>query len=948
MGTPSAPPTPTISSSAGDSLVLADNATAAPLTTLSLSGGATGSWAITDNTGSNKLSLGSPTTGANSVAVNVPVSNGAPAAANAVQVQCTVDGTGAVVTWDGTVQFTASSGAQTYTIGILDTIAGGSRTNVPWMAAVPLKTGAVSGATDSSGNTLSAAIGGSPINIGVGMRCAGKAGKLQFAVVGGVLASLGSGSTASIVVSTTTGSDPSGTGITWADILATGALNAAIEFDIGGTTYLAKPGDAATSDTTWNAANPLHHGTFLDTPYLVGISVSCPIESSGGARANDRLRMLFDVYAWKAGSGAVNGGNPILAVMIRPEVEMASWGGSTFSDPACTACRIKDSGGSTLTTFTGSPTFPLYGYAADNLRQYRGIWWSNTGARRDGWDVIPENVSGKLQKLIDNGHMLPNNFTAANCAGNFSTWQGILPDGTLPFDGEGVHTLYQPGTGPRPGLNVTHSVDGQAMCAWTDANVRQMVHEQFSTALHIPHRYKSSGKLLDITGAHASDTWETQRPASSPGSPFTLDLAHQESGGHLLFLIYGEICYLRHMQFLAQDAWTQNIFGTGLDRRLYHSSQLRGGAWAARSTHLACAYTPNAMSANITGWDRALIQSFIDHAHDPSNTSNSFGFLHGTFAECWDNTGDHIPASLLFDNSDSADARFVPAGSVNVESSFQQYFMGYTLLHGASLDVLDSNGLAFKDWWIEGLCRWMTGPFRDIHIEYYYGRPKSVGTQMTWPERTHYWASQVKPNFGGGEDYMVSPGWLPGLTSFSINAANPAAVVITLNGGSLAYFDDNEQNNGGARGDWFKKTGAYSGYTDAALWVGGNSPNNWAGRVTAVSSDGRQVTINCTVTDGVAPSSSPSNVTLDHLYVPPWGPRSAWIDDNVYVAQGGNDYTAMARGLARTMALMSPPIDLTATIAMLDERYTLRTNYNGSVPPEPGDYIDWDYGAEIS
>lgn len=127
-----APATPTINSSVGNTLTLPDNATAAPLTTLSLSGGATGSWSITDNTGSNKLSLGSPTTGANSVAVNVPVSNGSPAAANAVQVQCTVDGSGAVVTWDGTVEFTDSGSDVLLETVTVDNFSGASR-NTPYI-----------------------------------------------------------------------------------------------------------------------------------------------------------------------------------------------------------------------------------------------------------------------------------------------------------------------------------------------------------------------------------------------------------------------------------------------------------------------------------------------------------------------------------------------------------------------------------------------------------------------------------------------------------------------------------------------------------------------------------------------------------------------------------------------------------------------------------------------
>lgn len=318
------PAAPTISSSAGGTLTLPSTATAAPLTTLSLSGGATGAWSITTNVAGNKLALGSPTTGAASVDVNVPAANGSTSSAQTVQVQCVVDGSGAVVTWNGTVQFTAAAGDATLMTLTLSGDASGAKTNEPIQVAIPL------GPSDlTAGRTLrvyddngSGAKGSVLANFQVTDISTDLASAPRLAVLTGIVPSLASGGTRKLFVETTTTAAPTGTAITAADILAT-SFAAELRFDIGGTTYTFDVRAALAASATFSKTDYLCV-VRSSGPCCTSIFLAGPPKNGGSAHASgDGLRVCAELVAFKAGTGAVGGGNSITLVEGEVWVENA-------------------------------------------------------------------------------------------------------------------------------------------------------------------------------------------------------------------------------------------------------------------------------------------------------------------------------------------------------------------------------------------------------------------------------------------------------------------------------------------------------------------------------------------------------------------------------------------------------------------------------------------------
>lgn len=859
---------------------------------------------------------------------------------------------------------------QETTVGILDTLAGGARTDVPFMFGIPLATGGtgISGATTSSGATITATVGGSPQNIGVGPRCVMQGGELGYVIVGGVLDNLSSGAQADVVTTTASGSDPSGTSITWADVLATGWA-CSVEVDVSGTTYTADASDVSTSDTTFAAANPFYQGQWIDTPYFAAWTMSVPLEDGSGNRANDKMRVRFDVYAWKKSSGPVGGGNPIVAILCDPELEIGSWGGAV-SSVTTTEIRVKNAAGSASgRTYTGSPNYRLSGYGATDFR-LNGVWWSNTAAERGGTDVIHENSSGVLDIVYDRGWLIPMSLTKTlvNRTGDggrptlvtFKT--GLDGQSTLPMQGAGAHQPDGNAAGSRPDINQIHQLDLFASHSWDDSEDRETMRRNFSTALHQQYRFTSSGLMLDIAGTHASTHLNSDGPnayaPSGGAAPIIPDQAHKPFTGLLGWLLYGRLKYLRHIHYDTQYMWAEGTSGTGLHRYMFTGGQGRGRmGWCMRHLALAEACTPNALAGTITGWTRDTIKTLknnnIKSVGGDTVTPGAGNVYNHGYDEYWnpDLTG-AITANSRYDNDAAGNARWLfQTSSVNTNI----FGLNFAVIsHGMAsrLNVLDADGISQRDWIFTALLRMVdqdeSGGLSDGMTEWYWGASWAAHATepKSWPR---FWSDvngDAKPDPGSSGARWIDGRMVPGATSFDINAANPAAVVISLNGGSIAWFDDGEQNEGGSRGDWYKNAGRWAGRSGAA-WVVGTSPNDWSGRVVSVASNGRSVTIDCTVATGTAPSSSPTGVALVNLALPMFGPASPWNTGNVYIGNLDNDYTTAAMGSVKIINLVAPPYDLTALDAALRARTLLRTT--GDISNDPladTSNLSWVFGTD--
>ena len=199
----------------------------------------------------------------------------------------------------------------------------GAKTNEPFEVMVPMAAGAIA---SGSGRTLrvyddngSGAKGTVLSNFQVALPSTDLSGDTRLVALSGIVPALASGGTRKLFVETTTTAAPTGTAITASDVLGT-SFAQTIEFDIAGTTY------------TFDVAAALAaSSTFSKTDYqLVSIEsgptrsrwlASGPPKNSGTAHASgDGLRCAVEIVAWKAGTAAVGGGNPITLVECKIEV----------------------------------------------------------------------------------------------------------------------------------------------------------------------------------------------------------------------------------------------------------------------------------------------------------------------------------------------------------------------------------------------------------------------------------------------------------------------------------------------------------------------------------------------------------------------------------------------------------------------------------------------------
>lgn len=139
-------------------------------------------------------------------------------------------------------------------------------------------------------------------------------GDERMSVISGIVPSLGSGATRKLWVESSSTAVPTGTAITEADLFAT-SWRLLLTFDIGGTSYTIDTDNLEGASTTWSKTAAVRHDDYMSGPGTVCFVYSAPPMNAGSAHASGNgLRVWFHIYARKAGTAAVSGGNPITVV----------------------------------------------------------------------------------------------------------------------------------------------------------------------------------------------------------------------------------------------------------------------------------------------------------------------------------------------------------------------------------------------------------------------------------------------------------------------------------------------------------------------------------------------------------------------------------------------------------------------------------------------------------
>lgn len=189
---------------------------------------------------------------------------------------------------------------------------GSAKTNEPFAIPIPLAADHL-----GSGQTLrvyddngSGAKGTVLANFQVTDQSTDLNGDTRVALLSGIVPSLGSNATRKLFVEASSTAAPTGTAITASDLLAT-SFRVVASFDIGGTTYTFDTDDALAASATFSKTDyqcvVRSSGPISTRWYVAG-----PPKNSGTAHASgDGLRVEMEIVAYKAGTGAVGGGNPI-------------------------------------------------------------------------------------------------------------------------------------------------------------------------------------------------------------------------------------------------------------------------------------------------------------------------------------------------------------------------------------------------------------------------------------------------------------------------------------------------------------------------------------------------------------------------------------------------------------------------------------------------------------
>jgi hypothetical protein len=740
--------------------------------------------------------------------------------------------------------------------------------------------------------------------------CADQAGDVRWVRIDGVLPALSSAETKTLSVKAESGSQAAGTPITAADLQAFINDNAAggdvrVAMVVSGTTYTASVKAMLDSTkTAYAAAEPHYRGAYFAGPMASCYVGSVPLEDGGGARASDYLRVDFHVYGWKETAGGAIVGAKVDAIVWNSAYDPAA-----FGDVAWTSMVLEYGDGTDIEAYTTAGGSTGVAYARSRFK-FDDLWVGLSGAEKGSWEAVHETESLKLQKVFDNQWMLDHWATSDNVSAKLASLKSGQDAVTLdPFRSKGVHVQYHMGNvGGR--YEIGYLTQGQVMaaCCWNDG-ARGLVNRAAREALHIPWvwRDQTTGVLVAPSKTSANINNDTSpSPNATPwwaGSNY-LDVGHQPNDHFLPAMLYGDFWLVEALHEGAHYAWMAITNGTGYNRRLSHGIQDRGAAWAMRSVTAAIALTPNALSADLTGWSRANWQSWMDAAVGTAGGTATSGFYHGAKSYYWDATqAGAIPVSGYFDNDDPDSFRWLYHSSDRIMRQWGAAFYLHQMAWGKKLNIGNGDHTS----WLEWLTRLHEQFLEDPRYQWLLGYYKDLGDRPSighYPRNKDEAFRDLTVSFAiYQEPYPVLRTYTEadmanlGITGATATWSATTAVTLALTGASAV--------------DYFEHTADATYFTRARPcpiklvgWGAGGA--DAIGKITSVA-NGKTVVVDfqadadCVDIDTGARSSGES-IVPPNLFLPMPAKDASWLGGETILGASNNDYTLMMLGALEALA----------------------------------------------
>jgi len=495
-----------------------------------------------------------------------------------------------------------------------------AQTNVPITFGQIFKAGDV-----PAGETLSATLGGQPIQVQVDAKATNPDGSLRHAVLTALVPSI-SGSTTEPLALSSASPTSAGGAVTLAQLLAT-SFDATADITIGGTDYTvsakqllqAKQASCAPYNTACNI--------WLQGPLVSEWIVGGPVTSAGGV-SNPNLQVYFDVRAYA--------GNPITRVRVDVIIEN-DWAYSPQQILTYNATLTSGTGTGSSYTFSSLQQYPY-------TRWHQVLWWNGSDpdlyVQQDTQYIQSTDAVSRYAVLQPDDAFLGKQIQSCAPLQHCDQTQTM------------GNTGAQESIGPLPQWTSTYIIDPDYrsynwMLADDDAIGAYSVHyRDQATGLPlsiVKHPYVTIadwGSANSIASQYPT-TWgkdllpQCTSISSSCGTAFyntlnpdVFDNAHHPSIGVVSYLVTGSFYYLQEMEYTASylELWAnpayRNYANGTIDKA---EGQTRGKAWTMRSIGDAAYFAPDAdpMKAEFTADITNAIADF-----NQSYTNDSTNVLH--------------------------------------------------------------------------------------------------------------------------------------------------------------------------------------------------------------------------------------------------------------------------------------------------------------------------------
>ena len=505
----------------------------------------------------------------------------------------------------------------------------GTQTDVPFTLLFPIAEGEL-----TSGERLVVKENGVTLDVQEDKHVTSVVGGTRFVTLTGFHASLGAGLRKEVLVTKEVGAPASGTAISVSDITSTD-YDVDVTVGIGGTDYFANVRDALNASATWAKGGSTNHFKWRDGPYCTEYIVSDVLETITPT-AHSHLRVWFHVAAYKTGTGAVTGPNPITRIKTTVMIENGYLYVAGADEEAYTLDIDLEDGGPTTPV---SRTSHIHHYASRN-GPYT-FWWGTEAEvyTQHDWDYLRSSRAlpnyemetadvGTLSTTrMDSPYNEPLIYNGATTSG--STWARDLTLDTQASENEGqiLHSAFLAGFAKDDHEDGKRKVqeNGEVVC-WMDMH----------------HREEDTGGWINPTDYTTTvSTWPQLQWSRSDGDPVTapttdnlswsLGLDHSTDPGYPGYLATGEFWAFEECMFMAQMAWnryTVHTFGFGnnnnypepiptdyedLRKRVLNAvpDQERSISWGLRTVSHAAAVFPD--SVTIHDWTQSTIRSYFDN-----------------------------------------------------------------------------------------------------------------------------------------------------------------------------------------------------------------------------------------------------------------------------------------------------------------------------------------------